>query len=48
MSIPAIPRVTYKKQKNMLVDSEIFRGKIFDEFPHHPVFSVIQPPIGPV
>jgi hypothetical protein len=47
-SIPATPRVPHKNQKNMWVDSEIFQGQIFDEFPHYPVFSVIQLPIDPV
>jgi hypothetical protein len=40
--IPAIPRVTYKKQ-NMWVDSDIFGAQIFDDFPHYPGFSIIQP-----
>ena len=43
---PAALPLSCKKQKNELMDSLIFRGFFFVEFPHYVTFSLLRPPAG--
>ena len=38
--------VSYKNQKYAWMDSEIFRGQVFDTLLHYAIFSAIRPPVG--